>query len=106
MDLVADNINYVTASNIAIYPLNSDQDINELCNQMRFDKNMKIEVIKIMKHHPFPNPISIYNYLQKYCDFTGLITKKQLTELSNYFKEIWYYYLDAEPKMNIFLKKN
>ncbi|CAD8174164.1 unnamed protein product [Paramecium pentaurelia] len=82
IDLIADNINYVTACNIAIYPQNSDQDINELCNQLRFDKNMKFEIITTSKH-PFPNPISIYNYLKKYCDFTGLITKKQLMELSN-----------------------
>ncbi|CAD8149685.1 unnamed protein product [Paramecium octaurelia] len=82
IDLIADNINYKTASNIAIYPQNSDQDINELCHQLRFDKNMKFEVITTSKH-PFPNPISIQNYLRKYCDFTGLITKKQLMELSN-----------------------
>ncbi|CAD8153824.1 unnamed protein product [Paramecium pentaurelia] len=82
IDLIADNINYKTASNIAIYPQNSDQDINELCNQLRFDKNMKFEIVTTSKH-PFPNPISIQNYLRKYCDFTGLITKKQLMELSN-----------------------
>ncbi|CAD8173014.1 unnamed protein product [Paramecium octaurelia] len=76
------------------------QNINELCNQLRFDKNMKFEVITTMKH-PFPNPISIYNYLKKYCDFTGLITKQQLMELSNQEKREKIYQLLSKNKQTL-----
>ena len=39
-------------------------------------------VIETKGNHPFPNPISVHNYLKKYCDFLGPITKKQLYTLS------------------------
>ncbi|CAD8136256.1 unnamed protein product [Paramecium pentaurelia] len=82
LDLFNQNIKYKTAYNIAIYPQNSDSDIDELCTLLKFDKNMRFKIITNQKQ-PFPNPISIYTYLKKFCDFSGLVSKKQLIELSN-----------------------
>ncbi|CAD8052604.1 unnamed protein product [Paramecium sonneborni] len=82
LDLTNQEIEYRTAQNIAIYPQNSDSDIDELCSLLKLDKNIRFTIITTQKQ-PFPNPISIYTYLKRYCDFSGLITKKQLIELSN-----------------------
>ncbi|CAK56074.1 unnamed protein product (macronuclear) [Paramecium tetraurelia] len=82
LDLFNQNIEYKTAYNIAIYPQNSDSDVDELCSLLKLDKNVRFKVITNSKQ-PFPNPISVYTYLKKFCDFSGLVTKKILIELSN-----------------------
>ncbi|CAD8213300.1 unnamed protein product [Paramecium octaurelia] len=81
LSLESQNIPYKAAQNIGIYPENSEEYIQEICTMLNLDPQYIFQ-IETKGNHPFPTPISVHNYLKKYCDFLGPITKKQLYTLS------------------------
>lgn len=57
------------------------ENVAQLCKILSLNPKMKFEVVTKGKA-PFPNPISVHNYLKKFCDFMGPVSKKILYELS------------------------
>ncbi|KAM3128546.1 hypothetical protein pb186bvf_019389 [Paramecium bursaria] len=78
---------YKAAQNIAIYPENSDHFIQLIANQLGLDLNYSFNFVNEGKI-PFPTPITVYDYLKKFCDFLGPVTKKQLYELSKLTEDL------------------
>jgi NADPH-ferrihemoprotein reductase len=83
-------VTYETASNLVVYPENSEEAIRTVCDKIlgldhtqkfslstnkRFAKNRNIK-------KPFPSPITVGDYLRKYIDLQGVLKKTTLKALA------------------------
>jgi len=75
---------YKTATNLAIFPKNSEKDILECAEILGFDLKQKFAFIpnpnskKKDAKHPFHSPITVKEALEYFIDFKGPIRKKTL----------------------------
>jgi sulfite reductase alpha subunit-like flavoprotein len=72
---------YEPASNLVLYPENSSELVNAICEMQDFDHDL---MVQIPETEHFSNPISVKEALSKYCDLTGVIRKAVLKSLGNY----------------------
>ena len=92
-DLKDSGLTYKTAANLAIFPENSVSDVQraakllglELKDLIHFDREIPHEKPAQIKL-PFPTPITVEDALAKFCDLTGPLKKKTLTDLSKFAK--------------------
>lgn len=79
IDTTGTNIKYLTAQNLAIFPQNTQEKVEELAKILDYDLSqiIKIEMnadkINNKIKFPFPSPISIRTILTNFCDFQGPI---------------------------------
>lgn len=85
MDIDTHGMSYQTAQDLAIFPANSESDIEKLAQVQNYDLNQIIvfrggpdDVI------PFPTPITVHDALQKFCDLTGPVGKGLMLRLTEY----------------------
>ncbi|EGR31364.1 nadph-cytochrome p450 reductase, putative, partial [Ichthyophthirius multifiliis] len=80
---------YQTAGNIAIFPENSNEKIQEFASLLNLDleKTIKINPKNMQVKIPIPNPIKIKTFLQKFCDFQGPINRAILQSLKFFLLE-------------------
>lgn len=75
LDNRALNIDYRTADNFAIFPINEESLVNRLVSSQDWKLNSKF-VLKYENPtaYPFPSIVTIGEALTKFCDLSGLIT--------------------------------
>ena len=80
IDIKNTPIKYITAQNLAIFPQNTSEIVEELAKMLdlRLDSVITIENIVENKpgkkiKYPFPSPISVRTILTNFCDFQGPI---------------------------------
>lgn len=85
---------YKTATNLAIFPKNSDSDVNMCAKRLGFDLNQRFAFVnnphakkKDNVKHPFPTPITIKEAIGSFVDLKGPIRKKLLKDLSGFCKD-------------------
>jgi NADPH-ferrihemoprotein reductase len=80
---------YRTAQNLHVFPENCPEKVKKIANLLKVDLDDSITLSQIEENSqlPFPSPISVKTYLTKFCDFSGLIRKKQLQEIAKFCKD-------------------
>jgi len=85
MDLDTRGMPYQTAQDLAVFPVNSEADIEKLAQAQSYDLKQIIvfrggpeDVI------PFPTPITVHDALQKFCDLSGPVGKDLMLRLAEY----------------------
>lgn len=80
IDIKDTPIKYITAQNVAIFPQNTPEIVEELAQMLDFqlDRIISVENIGEVKpgrkiKYPFPFPISVKTILTNFCDFQGPI---------------------------------
>lgn len=105
-------IKYLTAQNLAIYPKNREELVQDLAEHLGFNLNKVIKlgygedgISKRKFKYPFPSPLKIRTILTNFCDFQGPIMKKTLKDLANFIpskelKERFEYLASNEGKLD------
>lgn len=84
---------YRTATNLALFPENSKEDVQTVASLLGFDLKAKIAfkpnpnlVSKrsTSAKHPFPTPCTVEEALARYVDLRSALRKKLLTDLAAY----------------------
>ncbi len=85
IDLDTRGTPYQTAQDLAVFPLNSEADIEKLAQLQDYDLR-QIIVFKggVDDVIPFPTPITVHDALQKFCDLTGPVGKDLMMRLTEY----------------------
>lgn len=85
IDLDTRGASYQTAQDLAVFPHNSEEDIEELAQMQDYDLKQIIvfrggadDVI------PFPTPITVHDALQNFCDLVGPVGKDLVMRLAEY----------------------
>jgi NADPH-ferrihemoprotein reductase len=93
-DLRKVGMTYKTATNLAIFPKNSADDVDRCAKRLGFDLNQRFAFInnpnakkKDNVKHPFPTPITVREAIEHFVDLKGAIRKKTLKDLSTYCKD-------------------
>jgi NADPH-ferrihemoprotein reductase len=88
-DLRKAGLTYKTATNLAIFPKNSNKDVEECAKRLGYDLNQRFAFVtnplakkKDNAKHPFPSPITIREAIEHFVDLRGAIRKKTLKDLS------------------------
>lgn len=86
----ASGLNYVTADNLGVLPVNQPSTVEAVAKALNFDLD-KIFSLKNADGHewhgaPFPMPISIRECLTRYCDLTQAPRRSDLKLLAAYAK--------------------
>ena len=94
LDISQIGISYKTAQNIIVYPENDIESVEEIAKLLGYSLNDKIVLEenkdfqgKLKFKHPFPSPLSIKNFLMKFCDLHGPLRKKTLKEVSEFVSD-------------------
>lgn len=107
-DLKDAGLTYKTAANLAIFPENSAHDVDRAAKLLGLELDQIIHFEREIQHEnpaqiklPFPTPITVRDALTKFCDLTGELKKKTLTDLSKFAKN------EAESaELALFAKKD
>ena len=87
----AKGINYETADNLGVLPINQNDVVESVAASMGFDLNAVFSVKAAEGHEwhgaPFPMPISVRECLTRYCDLTSAPRRSDLKLLSSYAKD-------------------
>jgi len=81
---------YKTATNLAVFPTNSESEVMEASRILGYHLDQKFMFVsnplsaKKGAKHPFPTPISVRDALEKFVDLRGPLRKKTLKDLSAY----------------------
>ena len=90
-DLEGTGMSYKTATNLAVFPQNSAEDV-KLCADLLgykldqafvFKANPNAQSKRAAKH-PFPTPTTVEEALKRYVDLRGALRKKLLTDLAGF----------------------
>ena len=102
IDISQAEISYKTAQNILIYPENDIESVEEVAKILDYSLDDKIVLEenkdfqgKLKFKHPFPSPLSVQNFLIKFCDLHGPLRKKTLKDISEFV-------IDPEAKKKLF----
>jgi NADPH-ferrihemoprotein reductase len=85
-------LTYKTATNLAIFPENSEDDVKLVAQLLKADLNQRF-VFKTNPNvakrstaakHPFPTPCTVREALTKFVDLRGALRKKLLTDLASH----------------------
>uniref|UniRef100_A0A6V2EWA1 NADPH--hemoprotein reductase n=2 Tax=Ditylum brightwellii TaxID=49249 RepID=A0A6V2EWA1_9STRA len=87
-----DVINYQTADNLGVLPVNDDKVIEAVANALSYDLDavfrIKAAPGKEGKHSvPFPTPCTVRECLSRYCDLTIAPRRSDLKQLAAYAKD-------------------
>lgn len=87
-----DNIQYQTADNLAILPVNRDENVEQIAAALRYDLGAYFKLGpakgKEKKYAaPFPTPCSVKECLARYCDLSGPPRRSDLKLLAAYAKD-------------------
>ncbi|CAB9521411.1 NADPH--cytochrome P450 reductase (Fragments) [Seminavis robusta] len=87
----AGNIDYRTADNLGVLPVNQPAVVENVAHSLGYDLN-KIFSLKAAEGHewhgePFPMPISVRECLTRYCDLTSAPRRSDLKRLSAYAQD-------------------
>mmetsp|Transcript_1048 Transcript_1048/g.1493 ORF Transcript_1048/g.1493 Transcript_1048/m.1493 type:complete len:684 (-) Transcript_1048:78-2129(-) len=83
------NLNYQTADNLAVLPVNDDEVVNEVATALGYD----LDAVFCVKASPsggknfkhiFPVPCTVREFLQRYCDLTMAPRRSELKVLANF----------------------
>lgn len=86
IDLAGTDLQYDTADNLAILPVNSDTAVDALCKAMGYNpaENFTIDPMAKDFKYPFPVPCTVKEALQKYFDIHGLPKHSLVNKLLPY----------------------
>jgi len=78
IDIKDTPIKYLTAQNLAIFPQNTQEKVEQLSEMLNLDLNQIVKIepnSKLRKKlkFPFPSPVSVRTILTNFCDFQGPI---------------------------------
>lgn len=82
----AKDVPYETAQNLAMFPENTDDDVEKMLTHIGVKKdqwNQKF-VLTGGKKHPFKTPCTVFEAMKKFVDLRGAVSKKMLKELSTH----------------------
>ena len=90
-DLDGTGLTYKTATNLAIFPENTQEDVEEVARLLSYDLSKRFifkqnPSAKRPAKHPFPGPCTVREALTRYVDLRGPLRKKLLTDLSQHIK--------------------
>lgn len=83
------NRKYETAANLAVFPTNSQEDVDRVCKRFELDKNYMFEFVNDdgddeVRKHPFPTPCTVGDALTKYCELKGPLDRNIFKHLSEF----------------------
>lgn len=87
-----DEMNYQTADNLGIMPVNSDSDVRRLAEALKLDLGayFRLRPAPGFEHKHaviFPSPCSVQECLAKFCDINGCPRRSELKLLAAYAKD-------------------
>jgi NADPH-ferrihemoprotein reductase len=90
-DLEGTGLTYKTATNLAIFPENTQDDVQEVARLLSFDLSQRFifkqsASAKRQTKHPFPGPCTVREALTRYVDLRGQLRKKLISDLSQHVK--------------------
>lgn len=88
-DLKGAGVTYKTATNLAIFPENSIEEVEACAKRLGYNLNQRFvfkanpnSAKKGNAKHPFPTPTTVREALLKFVDLKGPIRKKLLKDIS------------------------
>jgi NADPH-ferrihemoprotein reductase len=86
-----DNLDYLTADNLAVLPDNNPTAVEQICKLLGFDPemNFKLEPVDASASfkHPFPTPCTVRRALTSFFDIQGLVRHSLLSKFIPYVKD-------------------
>lgn len=87
-----EEMNYKTADNLGILPINSEEDVTRLAKALKLDVNsyFRLRPAPGYEHKHaviFPNPCSVHECLSRFCDIKGSPRRSELKLLAAYAKD-------------------
>lgn len=89
-DVKEAGITYKTATNLAVFPENTEEDVAKVATLLGYDLEKRFvfkanpDSKKANAKHPFPTPCTVREALTKYVDLRGALRKKLLTDISTH----------------------
>lgn len=87
----ADGLEYVTADNLGVLPLNASGIVESVAESLGYDLDATFSVKaarnKDWKGAPFPSPVSVRECLTRYCDLSGALRRSDLKQLAPYAQD-------------------
>jgi NADPH-ferrihemoprotein reductase len=87
----AKDLNYETADNLGVLPVNDNEIVESVSNSLAFDLDQVFSLSAAPNHEwhgsPFPMPISVRECLTRYCDLTAPPRRSELKLLAAYAKD-------------------
>ena len=90
-DLKSAGMTYKTATNLAIFPKNSEEDIQECISILGYESDQKFAFInnplsnkKGTIKHPFATPMTVRDAIEYFVDLRGPLMKRTVKDLSDY----------------------
>ena len=84
-------LSYTTADNLGVLPLNDNVVVESVAKSLGLDLDSIFRVKAAPDHEwhgaPFPMPLSVRDYLQRYCDLTQAPRRSELKLLAAYAKD-------------------
>lgn len=86
IDLRGTDVQYDTADNLAVLPVNDDSSVNTLCKMMGYDagEHFTVDPLKKDFKYPFPLPCTVKQVLSSYYDIHGLPKHSLVSKLLPY----------------------
>lgn len=90
-----DGVSYDTAANLILYPENSEENVNKVLKEiLELDGNQKFKLTVNKRFarssnikRPFPDGITVKEYLQRWIDLQGVLKKSSVKNQIEYIKD-------------------
>jgi len=84
----AKDFTYHTADNLGVIPVNQEEIVNAVANALKYQLDSVFVVKPAFNHEwhgaPFPQPLSVRECLERYCDLTGPPRRSELKLLADF----------------------
>lgn len=92
IEIDASDLDYQTADNLAILPVNDDATVERIAKALNYDLGSYFRLTPTKGHESkftalFPTPCTVYECLAKYCDLVGPLRRSELKQLAQYAKD-------------------
>eukprot|EP00551_Chaetoceros_affinis_P008140 CAMPEP_0203683778 /NCGR_PEP_ID=MMETSP0090-20130426/47696_1 /ASSEMBLY_ACC=CAM_ASM_001088 /TAXON_ID=426623 /ORGANISM="Chaetoceros affinis, Strain CCMP159" /LENGTH=684 /DNA_ID=CAMNT_0050552933 /DNA_START=22 /DNA_END=2076 /DNA_ORIENTATION=- len=92
VEIDATDLEYQTADNLAILPVNDDTIVENLAKALNYDLSAYFKLLPAKGHeskyvHLFPTPCTVHECLARYCDLLGPPRRSDLKKLAAYARD-------------------